>query len=176
MRILTPYSKPFCDDASKVRQLKVAGFEGDFMGVEQRVDSINGILETEEDFARQKPSSPIYGKVTLSDVLGTAADNSWEEFSKENLNATLKNTRLGYAVNALDDHIKTKLSPTIVDHMAKVCGKRFSQDQREEVAREFRRFMATLIDASQKRMEPFAGSTPPWARPTRRCRNGGWRC
>jgi len=155
VRILTPYSKPFCDDASKVRQLKVAGFEGDFMGVEQRVDSISGILETEEDFARQKPSSPTYGKVTLTDVLGTTADNSWEEFSKENLNATLKNTRLGYAVNALDDHIRTKLTPTIVDHMSKVTGKSFTPEQRDEVSREFQRFMATLIDASQKRMEPL---------------------
>ncbi len=155
VRILTPYSRPFCGDPSKVRQLKVSGFEGDYLGVEQRIDSIQGILDTEEDFARQKPSSPLYGKVTLSDALGSVADSSWEDFSRDNLNATLKNTRLGYAVNALDNHIKTKLSPTIVDHMAKVCGKRFSQDQREELAREFRRFMATLIDASQKRMEPL---------------------
>ena len=47
--------------------------------------------------------------MTLSDVLGSVADSSWEDFSRDNLNATFKNTRLGYAVNALDNHIKTKL-------------------------------------------------------------------
>ena len=97
----------------------------------------------------------IYGKVTLSDVLGAVADNSWEESSKQYLNATLKNTRLGYAVNALDNHIKTKLTPTIVDHMSKACGKTFTPGQTQEVSREFQRFMAILIDASQKRLDPL---------------------
>jgi len=155
VRILTPYCKPFCSDASKVRQLKVSGLEGDYLGVEQRIDSIQGILDAEEDFGKQRPSSPIYGKVTLSDVLGAVADNSWEESSRQYLNATLKNTRLGYAVSALDNHIKAKLTPTIVDHMSKTCGKTFTPGQKQEVSREFQRFMGMLIDAGQKRLDPL---------------------
>jgi hypothetical protein len=155
VRILTPYCKPFCSDASKVRQLKVSGLEGDYLGVEQRIDSIQGILDAEEDFGKQRPSSPIYGKVTLSDVLGAVADNSWEESSRQYLNATLKNTRLGYAVSALDNHIKAKLTPTIVDHMSKTCGKTFTPGQKQEVSREFQRFMGILIDAGQKRLDPL---------------------
>lgn len=155
VRILTPYCKPFCNDASKVRQLKVSGLDGDYLGVEQRIDSIQGLLEVEDDFSKQRPSSPIYGKVTLSDVLGTVADNSWEESSKQYLNATLKNTRLGYAVTALDNHIKTKLTPTIVEHMSKACGKTLTAGQTQEVSREFQRFMAILVDASQKRLDPL---------------------
>ena len=155
VRILTPYAKPFCDSPEKVRQLKVATFEGNYMGVEQRVDTIHGILETESDFAKQKPSSPIYGKVTLHDILGTINDNSWAESTNQYLNSTLKNTRLGYAVTALDNHIKTKLTPTIVEHMSKACGQSFTTAQKDEVSKEFQRFMTTLVDASQKRLEPL---------------------
>jgi hypothetical protein len=71
------------------------------------------------------------------------------------LNATLKNTRLGYAVSALDNHIKAKLTPTIVDHMSKTCGKTFTPGQKQEVSREFQRFMGILIDAGQKRLDPL---------------------
>ena len=64
-----------------------------------------------------------------------------------------------------------KLTPTIVEHMSKACGKTLTADQAQEVSREFQRFMASLVDASQKRLDPLrkfcdsvgqvSDSTPP---------------
>ena len=136
-RILTPYSKHFCDDPSKVRQLNVAALDGNYLGVEQRINSVAGILEVEEDFSKQKPSSPIHGKITLSDMLGTAADNAWETGLREDLDSTLRNTRLGYAVRALDSHIRTKLTPNIVDHMSRSLHRSFTEQEKEAVAQAF---------------------------------------
>lgn len=154
-RILTPYSKHFCDDPSKVRQLNVAALDGNYLGVEQRINSVAGILEVEEDFSKQKPSSPIHGKITLSDMLGTAADNAWETGLREDLDSTLRNTRLGYAVRALDSHIRTKLTPNIVDHMSRSLHRSFTEQEKEAVAQAFQTFMIRLAEDSQKRMAPL---------------------
>jgi hypothetical protein len=39
--------------------------------------------------------------------------------------------------------------------MSKTCGKTFTPGQKQEVSREFQRFMAILIDAGQKRLAPL---------------------
>jgi hypothetical protein len=155
VRILSPYSKPFVNDSADVRKKGVSGVNGDYLGVEQRINSIGEILEIEEDFARQKPTSPIHGKVTLSDVLGVPSDNTWREFSHDSVNKVMDNTRLGYAVNSLDAHIKGKLPNVISAHMERACQKTFTPEQHMEVKQEFTRFMDTLTDASQKRLEPL---------------------
>ena len=155
IRILTPYSKHFCDDPSKVRTLNVSALNGNFLGVEQRLNSVLDVLETEETFSKLPSSSPLFGKVTLTDVLGTPADNTWEVESRKDLDATLRNTRLSYAVTSLDNHVKGKLIPNIAEQMSKALGKPLTNEQREEVSAEFNRFLAQLTDASQKRLEPL---------------------
>ena len=123
-------------------------------GWNKRVDAISGILDDGGDFGRQKPSSPIYGKVTLpmcSAPLRTTVGGILQGESERHL----ENTRLGYAVNALDDHIRTKLTPTIVDHMSKVPASPSLQGSAMRFRANFNVSWAILIDASQKRMEPL---------------------
>jgi hypothetical protein len=155
VQILTPYSKHFCDDPSKVRELKVSKVEGRYLGVEQRMNSIMEIVDLEESFAGRNAASPLYGKVTLPDVLGNPQDQTWEVESRRHLDSTLRNSRLTYAVSSMDDHIKSKLIPNISEHMSKALSRQLNPAQKAEVSAEFSRFMANIVDASQKRLEPL---------------------
>jgi len=154
--ILSPYCRSFCDSSDKSKALGYASFEGDYLTIEQRVDSIAGVLAAEDVFAKTPPNSPIHGKVTLSDILGTATENQWAQKAGEKLDKALNQTqRLGYAVSTLDNYVQAKLPLRIAASVEKRLGQALTNAQQEEVKQLFGQFMDRLVAESQQHLAPL---------------------
>lgn len=154
--ILSPYCRSFCDSPDKAKALGHASFEGDYLTIEQRVDSLAGVLAAEGVFAKTQPNSPIHGKVTLSDILGASTDRHWTEAVGEKLDKALSQTqRLDYAVSTLDNYVQSKLPLRIAASVEKRLGRPLSATQQEEVKQLFGQFMDGLLAESQQRLAPL---------------------
>jgi hypothetical protein len=154
VRILSPYSQSLCRTPEQSRELGHASFEGDFLTVEQRVESLSGVLMAERTFAGAQPNSPIYGKVTLSDVVGPPAESRWMEAVGEKLDRALgQSQRLDYAVTSLDNYIQSKLPLRIAASMEKRLRRSLSETEKAEVRKLFDQFVAELLTDSQQKLQ-----------------------
>lgn len=154
--ILSPYCRSFCDSPEKSKTLGHASFEGDYLTIEQRLDSLAGVLAAEEVFANSQPNSPIHGKVTLSDILGAPTNSQWLQAAEEKLDKALgQSQRLDYAVATLDSYVQSKLPLRIAASMEKRLGRALSHAQHEEVKEQFGKFMDGLLAESQHRLAPL---------------------
>jgi len=134
VRILSPYSQSFCRTAEESRELGHASFEGDFLTIEQRLGSLSGVSEAERTFAGAQPNSPVYGKATLTDIVGPPAESRWMNAVGENLDRALgQSQRLDYAVTSLDNYARSKLPLRIAANMEKRLGHPLSEAQKAEV-------------------------------------------
>ena len=156
VRILSPYSQAFCLRAQQSRELGHASFEGDFLTIEQRLGSLAAVLESERVFAAAQPNSPVYGKVTLTDIVGPPAGSRWMNAAGEKLDRALgQSQRLDYAVASLDNYARSKLPLRIAAYMEERLGRRLSEPQRIEVRNLFEQFMSGLLDESAKKLRPL---------------------
>jgi hypothetical protein len=156
VRILSPYSQSLCRTSEQSRELGHAAFEGDFLTVEQRLDSFSGVLMAERTFASVQPNNPIYGKVTLSDVVGLPTENRWMEAVGEKLDRALgQSQRLDYAVTSLDSYVQSKLPLRIAANMEKQLDRSLSETERIEVRNLFDQFMAGLLVESDQKLQPL---------------------
>ncbi len=154
--ILAPYSQSFCQKPDQSRELGNASFEGDFLTIEQRLDSLVGVLKAERTFASAQPNSPIHGKVTLSDIVGLPTENRWIEAVGEKLDRALgQSQRLDYAVTSLDNYVRGKLPLRIAANMEKQFDRPLSEAERSEVKALFDQFMAGLLKESEQKLRPL---------------------
>ena len=156
VRVLSPYSQAFCQTAEQSHELGHASFEGDFLTIEQRLGSLSAVLESERAFAGAQPNSPVYGKVTLTDIVGPPAESRWLDAATERLDRALgQSQRLDYAVASLDNFARSKLPLRIAAYTEKRLGRPLSEVQQAEVKDLFERFMANLLEASAKKLRPL---------------------
>lgn len=156
VRILAPYSRSFCQKPEQSRELGHASFDGDFLTVEQRLDSFGGVLEAERTFANAQANSPNHGKVTLSDIVGFPTENRWIEAVGEKLDRALgQSQRLDYAVTSLDNYARSKLPLRIAANFERQLGRTFSEAERVEVKALFDQFMAGLLNKSEQKLKPL---------------------
>jgi hypothetical protein len=156
VRILSPYSQSFCRTAEESRELGHASFDGDFLTIEQRLGSLSGVSEAERTFAGAQPNSPVYGKVTLTDIVGLPAESRWMNAVGENLDRALgQSQRLDYAVTSLDSYARSKLPLRIAANMEKRLGHPISEAQKVEVKELFEQFMAGLMEKSAQKLRPL---------------------
>jgi hypothetical protein len=156
VRILSPYSQSFCRTAEESRELGHASFEGDFLTIEQRLGSLSGVSEAERTFAGAQPNSPVYGKMTLTDIVGPPAESRWMNAVGENLDRALgQSQRLDYAVTSLDNYARSKLPLRIAANMEKRLGHPLSEAQKNEVKERFEEFMAGLMEKSAQKLRPL---------------------
>lgn len=156
VRILSPYCECFCQTPERSRQLGHASFEGDFLTIEQRVDSLAGVLRAEQKFANVQPNSPIYGKVTLSDIAGLPAEHGWTEAVSEKLDRALgQSQRLDHGLSSLDNYMRSKLPLRIAANIEKQLDRPLSEAQQAEVKDLFTQFMSKLLAESNRRLQPL---------------------
>ncbi len=156
VRILSPYSQSFCQTPEQSHELGHASFEGDFLTIEQRLNSLAGVLEAERKFASVQPNSPTYGKVTLPDIVGLPAESRWMDAVSEKLDRALgQSQRLDYAVTSLDSYARSKLPLRIAANMEKQLDRPLSETERTEVKQLFEQFMAGLVAESQRKLQPL---------------------
>ncbi len=156
VRILSPYSRSFCRTPEESRELGHASFEGDFLTIEQRLDSLSAVAAAERTFAGAQPNSALYGKVTLTDIVGPPAESRWMNAVGERLDRALgQSQRLDYAVTSLDNYARSKLPLRIAANMEKRLGRPLSGGQKAEVKTLFEQFMASLLDESAKKLRPL---------------------
>jgi hypothetical protein len=156
VRLLSPYSQSLCRTPEQSRELGHASFEGDFLTIEQRVESLSGVLMAERTFASAQPNSPIYGKVTLTDIVGPPAESRWMEVVGEKLDRALgQSQRLDYAVTSLDNYVQSKLPLRIAANIERQLDRPLSGTERVEVKNLFDQFMADLVTDSQQRLQPL---------------------
>src|SRR5207249_11894000 len=99
-------------------------------------------LMAERSFASAQPNSPIYGKVTLTDIVGPPAESRWMEVVGEKLGRALgQSQRLDYAVTSLDNYIQSKLPLRIAVSMEKRLRRSLSETEKAEVKTLFDQFV-----------------------------------
>ena len=156
VRILSPYSQSLCRRSEQSRELGYASFEGDFLTIEQRVESLSGVLMAERTFANVQPNSPVYGKVTLTDIVGLPAESRWMETVGEKLDRALgQSQRLDYAVTSLDNYVQTKLPLRIAASMEKRLRRSLSETEKAEVKTLFDQFVAELLTDGEQKLQPL---------------------
>jgi hypothetical protein len=156
IRVLAPYTQSFCAQAEHAVKLGHASFDGDFLTVERRLSTFSEVLEAENRFAQERPNSPVYGNVTLSDIIGQPNEDHWRETIQENIDRVLGQTqRLAFAVDSLDTYVREKLPFRIAANAEKRIGRTLSEAEKKEVRQLFEGFFGEVLSESERKLAPL---------------------
>lgn len=156
IKTLSPYTAGFCDSPTKMRDQGHASFKGDFLTIEQRACSFTEVLKAEQAFGEEMPNSPVYGKVTLMDIIGMQPDNKWLDAAGGKLDRVLgRSQTMDAVVGMLDNYVQTKLSSRIGDKINQRLGRKLTVEQLKEVESKFADFMETIQAECERFMAPL---------------------
>lgn len=143
-QMLSPYARHFCAAPEQTHHLGVSSYVGDYLGVEQRANSLGDVVQAEQYYSRLSGDHPLHGRVLLADMLQTPESSLRRNALETDVDRLLRSSRLLQSIRTADQYIQDKFIPLFVERIQQRHKCSLDDAQKQQVLEQFHGFLQLI--------------------------------